>query len=468
MLGVPLLARTLFTLQRAGITDAYVVLGYQGEEIRAGIEAVEGLTLTIHWLWNDQWERANGLSVLEARAALDGPFVLAMGDHIFDPDIVDLLRDADPNHGGILLAADFVPNRVNDEAEATKVLVSDDKISHIGKRLERYNAIDTGVFLASPALFDAVAAACADGRCALSEGVQNLAEAGQARVVDIGDRYWQDVDTRADVLMAEGKLLRSVRKASDGPVSRYFNRPISTALSRLLVRTKVTPGQLTFANLLLGLAAAAIAALGGYWPFLIAGILFQIASVLDGVDGEVAKLTFRATRRGEWLDTLSDNVTYVACLVGLTIGTARAPVSDFYPLSGILGSVLAVAALGSAYFYLWRRGKSGSLLAVDYDFWNQDDLLSRVLRAAQHLLKRDVFALGVMILAIVGQLPLALPFFAGGAFIMFAYTLKMNVDLWRAQARPTSSPKQEPAAPDAVRSWSFAEDEAVRVTETVD
>jgi CDP-L-myo-inositol myo-inositolphosphotransferase len=423
MLGVPLLARTLFTLQQAGITEAYVVVGYRGDEIRAGMEAIEGLTLTINWLWNRQWERSNGVSVLEARAALDGPFVLAMGDHVFDPEIVDLLRDAGPNHDGIVLAADFVPNRVNDEVEATRVLVSDGRIARIGKRLERYNAIDAGVFLASPALFAAVAAACAEGRCALSDGVQRLADDGRARVVDIGDRYWQDVDTKADIPLAERKLLGSVRKTSDGPISRYLNRPISTALSRLLVRTDVTPGQLTFANLLLGLAAGLIAAKGGYWPFLIAGILFQLASVLDGVDGEVAKLTFRASRRGEWLDTLSDNLTYVACLVGLTIGTARASLPDLYPISGIAGLAFAVAGLGTLYSYLWRRGKSGSLLAVDYDFWNQDDLLSRLLRVGQYLMKRDVFAFIVMILAIFGQLPLALPFFAGATFIVFAYSL---------------------------------------------
>jgi len=441
MLGVPLLARTLLTLQRKGITEAYVVLGYRGDEIRAGIEAIEGLTLEIHWLWNDQWERPNGLSVLEARAALDGPFVLAMGDHVFDPEIVDLLHAAGPNGDGIVLAADFVPGRVNDEAEATRVLVSDDRIARIGKGLERYNAIDAGVFLASPALFDAVAAACAEGRCTLSDGVQRLADAGRARAVDIGDRYWQDVDTKADVPLAERKLLRSIRKPSDGPISRHLNRPISTALSRLLVRTGVTPGQLTFANLLLGLAAALIAAQGGYWPFLIAGILFQLASVLDGVDGEVAKLTFRASKRGEWFDTLSDNLTYLACLVGLTVGAARASLPDLYPISGILGLGFAVAGLGTLYSYLWRRGESGSLLAVDYDFWNQDDLLSRALRVGQYLTKRDVFAFILMILAIIGQLPLALPFFAGATFIVFAYSLKMKASLLRAR-RTLRSPQR--------------------------
>lgn len=80
LVGVPLLARTLFTLEQAGIEDAYVVIGYNGALIREGIDAIERLKIRVRWIDNPRWEEPNGVSVLAAEAHLDGPFVMTMSD----------------------------------------------------------------------------------------------------------------------------------------------------------------------------------------------------------------------------------------------------------------------------------------------------------------------------------------------------------------------------------------------------
>lgn len=228
LLGVPLLARTLFSLERAGITDAYVVLGYRAERVRREIERVDGLTVRVHWLYNDQWREPNGLSALQAEAVLDEPFILTMADHLFDPSVVTALRDKADDVQGIDLAVDYNIDRVADLDDATKVQVASDRIVAIGKTLTNYDAIDTGVFLAAPALFEVLRETIAEGKASLSDGVQRLADVGTAHATDIGDRMWQDIDTPADVAEAERRLLTSVRKSTDGPI----NRPISTAPCR--------------------------------------------------------------------------------------------------------------------------------------------------------------------------------------------------------------------------------------------
>ncbi len=164
LLGVPLLARTLFTLEQAGITDAYVVLGYEAEAIRQAIERLDRLCIRVHWLYNERWEEPNGLSVLAAEHVLDEPFILTMCDHIFDPAVVSALQAKAEIVRGVELAVDRDLKGVLDLEDATKVRVVSNRIAEIGKTLSDFNAVDTGVFLASPALFDALRQADQEGK----------------------------------------------------------------------------------------------------------------------------------------------------------------------------------------------------------------------------------------------------------------------------------------------------------------
>lgn len=435
LLGLPLLARTLFTLERAGITDAYVVLGYEGDRIRRSIERLTRLRLRLHWLYNPAWQRPNGRSVLAARGVLNRPFILTMSDHVFEPGIVTTMRSRANGQRGVWLAVDHNVGGILDLVDATKVRDGSGTIDDIGKAIDDFNAVDTGVFLATPELFDAIAHECEAGRETLTDGVRRLARHGAAYTTDVTGMLWQDVDTPRDAREAERKLLGSARKATDGPVSRRLNRPMSLALSRGLLKLRVRPNLVTMLHLLLGIGAAVAAALGGYLPFLASGVLFQLASVVDGSDGEIAKLTFRTSAAGEWFDTVADNVTYVAWLTGLTIGVKRAGWWDLFFYSGIASFVLATAAVTSLYIFLARRRASGSLLAVEYRFWDRQDRLSRFIRLGEPLLRRDAFAFLFMMLAVVGVLPLALPLAATGALFAFVLSLEANLALGRPRRR---------------------------------
>jgi len=426
VLGIPLLARTLFTLEKAGITDAWVVVGYRGEEVRRGIESIERLGLRVHWIHNERWDEPNGVSVLAAEPELDGPFVLTMADHVFDAAAVERLRKGAGGLEGVDLVVDREIEAVNDLDDATKVRLEGDRIVEIGKSLDDFDVVDTGVFLASPELFEALREA---GEApSLSDGVRALAGKGRARAVDGSGITWQDVDTPDDVDAAERKLLAQWPKETDGPVSRRINRPLSTRITRRIAGTGITPNQVSVATLLVSLVGAGLAAVGGYFAWLGTGVLVQLASILDGVDGEVAILTHRASRRGEWVDTVCDNVSYVAFLVGLSVGVWRAEMHPVYLWGGVVGVVAATLSIANIKLYLLRTKDSGSARAVKYGYEGGDGVFSRLLQAAHYLGKRDVFSFLFLVLAVVGQLPLALPMVGAGAgLLLLPATTKANL-----------------------------------------
>lgn len=208
--GRPLVVRVLERFAAAGAERAVVVVGHREAEVRAGIMAGR-VPLPVEFVSNPRFRLSNGLSVLAARPAVgERPFFLSMSDHIFDPELIASLAAAELPAGGLVLAVDRKLDAIFDMDDATKVETDGDRIAAIGKQLADFDAVDTGLFACTPALFDAIAAIAAarpDGDCSLSDGVKALAARGLALVHDIGAGRWQDVDTPESFAHAE-KLFR--------------------------------------------------------------------------------------------------------------------------------------------------------------------------------------------------------------------------------------------------------------------
>ena len=205
--GVPLLQRTLIGLKRAGCTRAVVVLGHQAEALRASIESSLVPTLPLQFVVNDRYELANGVSLLAARGHVSDQFMVTMADHVFGPEVMALAGAHRPPPDGASLLVDSKLETFFDMEDATKVLAHDGKLTKIGKQLAEFNCVDTGLFVCTGALLEALAAVDRDQADAtLSEGVQRLAESGRMTVVDIGSGFWQDIDTPAMLEHAERRL----------------------------------------------------------------------------------------------------------------------------------------------------------------------------------------------------------------------------------------------------------------------
>lgn len=205
--GTPLIVRTLASLARAGCDRAVVVLGHDADTLRAGIEAVYRGPLTITFVVNERYALANGVSVLAARDHLTETFVLTMADHVVGDAVMDLARCHQPPANGATLLVDSKLDAIFDMDDATKVQVRDGRVTAIGKDLAAFDAVDTGVFVGTAALLDALATVEREtGDAALSDGVRRLAATGQMEALDVGDGFWQDVDTPAMLAHAEAAL----------------------------------------------------------------------------------------------------------------------------------------------------------------------------------------------------------------------------------------------------------------------
>ncbi len=213
--GIPLLVRTLRSLEIAGCDRLVVVLGFGADDIRAEIgEAYRGKAELL-FAFNSMFERKNGLSVLAAKELATDPFVLTMADHVLGDEVMLLAGAHTPPEDGATLLVDSKIDTIFDMDDATKVLAHDGRISRIGKTIPEFNCIDCGVFVCTHALLQAINAVYEQtGDASLSDGVQTLASQGRMAVLDIGDGFWQDVDNPEMLAHAEAQLRARQRRAT--------------------------------------------------------------------------------------------------------------------------------------------------------------------------------------------------------------------------------------------------------------
>ena len=219
--GMPLLEHVLLSAHEAGIERFFVVVGYRGDRIRRWFDSAGFDNVDVTWIENIHYQRGNGVSLLKARDLLGDPFLLLMSDHLFEPQTAKLLLDRPVSSEEVLLAVDRKIHSAFDLEDATKVSLEGEHIVDIGKWIPRYDALDTGMFLCGPAIFENLESAKVNGDCSLSDGVRKLGRARKFRAFDIGPAHWQDVDTPETLAYAEAVFDEHFH---DNPSGRRFAR----------------------------------------------------------------------------------------------------------------------------------------------------------------------------------------------------------------------------------------------------
>lgn len=326
LLGLPLLERVIRTAHRVGVTEFGVCVGWRGEEVAAflrDLSSRQGIPITP--LPSEHWEAGNGASALAGAPWLSQePFLLLMADHLVEEVLLRKVLTSPIRPGEVCLAVDRVAGSRGwvDLSDVTRVRLEGDRVVAIGKHLEAYHGYDTGVFLCTSILFEALEATWKEGDGSLTLGIARLARQGRVRALDVTGYFWIDVDDPRAFRLAEQQLLASLVKVSDGPISRYLNRPLSLRISRRLVQTPLRPNQISLLSFALCLVGAGLFALGA-WPALaLGGLVVHGASVLDGCDGEVARLRMEESDFGGWLDAVLDRYADAFLILGLTLGAA--------------------------------------------------------------------------------------------------------------------------------------------------
>jgi len=197
VLGRPLLSYILQAVSCAGISTAYFVVGYESERVIAKAKQLIPPHINASFIVNNEWEKQNGISLLAAAGYVSAPFLLTMGDHVFDDTIIDcLLENFEP--GVLNIAIDRKLDSIVDLDDAMKLQTRGNNVTGIGKNLRTYDAIDTGLFVCPLEIFAYLEQAKSingGSDCSLANGVELMASDGKVRGIDIGSAQWHDIDT---------------------------------------------------------------------------------------------------------------------------------------------------------------------------------------------------------------------------------------------------------------------------------
>jgi len=299
--GREIIYRTLKILQDNGVDEFIIIANKINKNALTKFLEENGFKFKI--VVNEQPERGSGYSFYLSKDFVNGRFVLIMGDHIFEEDFI---RNALKLDG---LICDCDSKFVNVE-EATKVLVKNGRVTDIGKHLNNFTCIDTGFFILTKDIFTIAEKLIKEKKVVeLSEIIKEA----KVNVNTLNGYFWMDIDTPEDVKRAKKIIVRkSVKKGEDGFISRHLNRKISPLISEKLI-DRIDPIHATIMSFLVGILSSLVV----FYSIPLSGIIYQISSILNGVDGEIARAAMKTSKTGGWLDSTLDRYVdflFLTCL----------------------------------------------------------------------------------------------------------------------------------------------------------
>lgn len=243
---------------------------------------------------------------------------------------------------------------------------------------------------------------------------------------------------------AETAVFAELLRGDLGFVARYLNKPVSFFITRhLLCRLPVTPNQVTLGAAVVGLLGAVFIASGQSALMIWGFFLVHLQSILDGCDGELARVRFQQSAMGEWLDTLVDDGLNIAVFAALGIGFGfhGAPGSNLYLATGLLASLMHIAYDFVALTEIRRQGESGEIIKVRWRLTGGDNMKTRLTHGRSNLItvlytmgRRDFFVLAFLVYALVGLGKLSLLHALIIASSLFV--IAMAQVIWRLRGSP--------------------------------
>lgn len=286
-----------------------------------------------------------------------------------------------------------------------------------------------GAFIASHTLLDKAVT----NSMSIKNLVEELVPRDKVRYKRFENGYWMRLDSAEDApKRAEDLIFTTVGKTATGWISRNINSKFSLPTSRLLIKTPLTPNMISVLINVIGALCGVFYAIGH--P-VIGALCLHAATILDRCDGEVARVKLMETKKGEWVDTISDQFTMLSFLIGVPIGyyyTSGAQIA--LVLGGINVSIFVFFVIWSFYF-LTRYTNSGSLVA----YFEVDKLVEvkktsfmrKLIKIVRPMGRRNVYSLAFLGLAIFGGYPWVLGATTLGAVMFLLHQLEDILKLRR-------------------------------------
>ncbi len=337
LFGIPIIEHNLRKLK-----DFDVVVVYHMKEIA---DFIKKKFPNVKLVYNPNPERENGYSLYLAKDYIEDDFILLMADHYYSDDFFRSIEKFEKT-------TVFVSEKCYNPEEATKVKVYDRYVFDIGKGLKEYDYFDTGFFYCKKDIFEYIERLKDREKIKLSDVIK---EASKEKKVyyKVLNSFWIDIDTKEELKYAEKFIRKSLIKDVDGVVSKNINRKVSTRITKYLVKFDfITPNVVTLISTAFGFLS--------FFAFfknpVLGGLLAQISSIIDGCDGEVARIKNMKSNFGGALDSLLDRYVDVFIVFALFL---------VYGFSYLSAFAFLLAATGSVFIsYLWHLTKVRAKLAT--------------------------------------------------------------------------------------------------------
>lgn len=373
LLGLTLVQRTVLAAAQSGV-KRFLLVGEDGSGWEAVTAAMGRDRRVVKSAIGLEFIPAERLAEVAGRGWAGTSFWLLRGNLVFDPALLGEIAGEDRAEGKPL------------RLDGGLALCPAGRFAVLVERLAAPGGLQAGA--------DILAAAAGP--------------AAGGRTVGPGARFCLEVSDRASFRTAERRLLNTARKPTDGFFSRHFNRRISLFLTRLFLKTGVAPAVQSVATLLIGLASGWFVAQGGYGPSALGAFLFDFASIFDGCDGENARLTYRISKFGGFLDITGDAFIFVLFFLCLPVGLYRASRNVVWLWLGGLALVSMGLFYAQLVRYMKRKRLGNNIVAIAREIeasGARPGLLGRVDAIAgkmAFIYRRDFFSTAACLIVLAG------------------------------------------------------------------
>ncbi|MEJ2230570.1 MAG: CDP-alcohol phosphatidyltransferase family protein [Nitrospirales bacterium] len=340
--GMTLFQRAVFTLQRGGISQIWVLAGSEEQALRRLIREDSRIQAAVRWLpvrefpphdpqtWETLAEEVNGACMI-------------VGCHtVYSPSLVQRLRNegaqgkavvvvGHPEEGhhwgnpGVVLRPEGLEGRTT-----STVVFHDHSITQSSQPQTKLEGKDrsrlpiVGDLMVLPGRLLGISGVLqANGTNPLRLALEQAAVEGAIQTIGGASHWFRDVRGPKGPQMAERTILQSLQTLKgglDGMVDRYVNRKCSGLLTRGFLRLGWSPNTITLFSMGVGLVAAALFVPGSWELAMVGALIFQLSVIIDCCDGEVARLTFSESKFGQELDIWADNVVHIVLFAGIACG----------------------------------------------------------------------------------------------------------------------------------------------------
>ncbi len=406
--GVPLIVRSIMTLAQAGIAGCTLLIASpQRHKIESFLERYSDKRLPfIQIISYDEPYRVSPSIVSKIADNATDRILLINANLLFEKSLVSEMRAMPLENDEIILCEEGA---------------------------HRHPVID-----ASQAIWKKLLAFTEARPRSVESCLRHLGEIASTRVAKLSSEsntfLLKSIRDRA---VAEKSLAEAIRHRAPGPVAVYINKRISLPISLFLSKLWISPNSVTALNILIGLFSGVFVADGHRYEIILFGaLLFQLASIVDGCDGEVAKLTFRCSKFGQYADSLSDNLTLGSFLTGLIAGYWR---STHSPVAFYVGAIMMTSTAITLFWiirYIAKNTQSASLATFDKDYLMKlksgPKFLLLFIRYCKYTVKKDVYSFCVLVFAVAGVMYWWLFITAFGATLAAITLTYLNVKSWLA------------------------------------